>query len=70
MLSLFCTTGRGFEGERKIKNTPTTKIRFTKEEMQQAENMGKYSTHLVIKEIQSKTMGYFLKAYQISKKYI
>ena len=46
-------------GKEKIKNIPTTKIRFTKEEMQQVENMEKYSTSLVIKEMQIKTMGYF-----------
>lgn len=54
-------------GKEKIKNTPTTKIRFTKEEMQQVENMEKYSALLVIKEMQIKTMGYSLKRHQISK---
>lgn len=46
-------------GKEKIKNTPTTKIQYTKEEMQQVENMEKYLTSLVIKEMQIKTMGYF-----------
>lgn len=54
-------------GKEKIKNTPTTNIRFTKEEMQQVENMEKQSAWLVIKEMQIKTMGYSFKRHQISK---
>ena len=50
-------------GKEKIKNTPTTKIRFTKEEMWQVENMEKYLTSLEIKERQIKTVDYFLETY-------
>lgn len=54
-------------GKEKIKNTPTIKIRFTKEEMRQVENVEKYLTSLEIKGTQIKTMDYFLETYQISK---
>lgn len=54
-------------GKEKIKNTPTTKIRFTKEEMRQVENMEKYSTSQVIKEMQMKTMGHFKKRIKLAK---
>lgn len=50
-------------GKEKIKNTPTTKIRFTKEEMWQVENVEKYLTSLVIKKRQIKIMDYFLERY-------
>lgn len=55
------------KGKEKIKNIPTTKIKFTKEEMQQVENMEKYSTPLVIKEMQIKMMDYFFTNIKVSK---
>lgn len=66
--SLSSTPQEGvLRGKEKIKNTPTIKIRFTKEEMRQVENMEKYLTSLGIKGMQIKTMDYFLETYQISK---